>query len=72
MAMLLVLAMIKKVVRCSVCIKVHDIADLLNLKQALNGNSTFICPVKKTAGSYRLENVGTLNIQPPAVSAPIV
>ena len=59
-------AMKKQVVRCSVCIKVHDVTELLELKAQLNGTSTFICPVKKTPGSYRLENVGTLNFAAPA------
>jgi hypothetical protein len=39
---------------------VHDLAELINREQLVNGTSTFICPVKKTAGSYKLEQIGTL------------
>ena len=52
--------MVKTVVRCSVCSRVHDLAELINREQLVNGTSTFICPVKKTAGSYKLEQIGTL------------
>jgi len=60
-----VLSMLKKVVRCGVCTQVHDVTALMNLKQLVNGTFTFICPVKKTNGTYRLEQIGTLNIKPP-------
>ena len=56
----------KKVVRCGVCTRVHDLRELINLKQLTNGTFTFDCPVKKTAGTYQLEQVGTLNIKPAA------
>jgi hypothetical protein len=53
--------------------KVHDITELVDRKQAANGSCTFTCPWKKTFGSYRLENVGTLKMAtveaPPAVPA---
>ncbi len=57
----------KKVVRCSVCTRVHDITALLDLKPLGNGTFTFLCPVKETAGSYQLEQIGTLTIKPAAV-----
>jgi hypothetical protein len=60
----LVLGMLKKVIRCGVCTRVHDVAELLNLKQFVNGTFTFDCPVKKTGGTYQLEQVGTLNVKP--------
>jgi len=63
----LVLGMQKKVVRCSVCTRVHDLTELLSLTPVGNGTFTFICPVAKTGGSYRLEQVGTLTIQPATV-----
>ena len=53
--------MLKKVVRCDVCTRVHDVADLLNLVHGLNGRSTFICPKTKRAGTYKLENVGSIH-----------
>ena len=56
--------MLKKVVRCGVCTQVHDVTALINLKQLVNGTFTFFCPLRKTAGSYQLEQVGTLNIKP--------
>lgn len=58
------MGMNKKVVRCNVCSKVHGLDDLLNLKQLFNGTCTYICPVTKVAGTYRLESVGTLNLKP--------
>ena len=64
--MVLVLGMVKKVVRCDVCTRVHDVTALINLKQLVNGTFTFVCPVKKTGGSYQLEQVGTLNTKPAA------
>jgi hypothetical protein len=60
------LGMLKKVVRCEVCTRVHDLTALINLKQLGNGTFTFVCPVKKTGGSYQLEQVGTLNTEPTA------
>jgi len=45
--------------------KVHDITELVDRQQSANGSCTFICPQKKTAGSYRLENVGTLKMATP-------
>lgn len=63
---LLLLGMLKKVVRCSVCMRVHDLTELLERVQQANGTSTFVCPVKKTAGTYRLENISTLDVQPAA------
>jgi len=60
----LVLGMHKKVVRCEVCTRVHDLTELIDLKKLMNGTFTFICPLKKTAGSYQLEQVGTLNTEP--------
>jgi hypothetical protein len=63
----LVLVMLKKVVRCGVCTQVHDVTALMNLKQLVNGTFTYICPVKKTNGTYRLEQIGTLNIKPTVV-----
>ncbi len=62
--MVVVLGMNKKVVRCGVCTHVHDLTLLLELKELGNGKFTFVCPVKKTAGSYQLEQVGTLPIKP--------
>ena len=59
-----VLGMLKKVVRCGVCTRVHDVTALMNLKQLVNGTFTFVCPVKKTNGSYQLEQIGTLNVKP--------
>jgi hypothetical protein len=58
--------MLKRVVRCSVCTKVHDLALLIDLREVGNGTFTFICPAKKTAGSYQIEQVGTLDIKPAA------
>ena len=62
--MVILLSMHKKVVRCGVCTRVHDVTELINLKQLVNGTFTFMCPLKKTAGSYQLEQVGTLNTKP--------
>jgi|HubBroStandDraft_1064217.scaffolds.fasta_scaffold89028_2 hypothetical protein len=59
-----VLGMLKKVVRCGVCSRVHDVTSLVDLKQLVNGTFTFVCPVKKTNGSYQLEQIGTLNVKP--------
>jgi hypothetical protein len=56
----------KKVVRCSVCTHVHDVTALLDLKPLGTGRFTFICPVRKTGGSYQLEQIGTLTIKPSA------
>jgi len=53
----------KKVVRCDVCARVHDVTDLIDLKKLVNGTFTFMCPLKKTAGSYKLEQIGTLNVK---------
>jgi hypothetical protein len=50
-----------EVVRCSVCGHVHKVTELLNLKHLPNGAATFSCPEKKGEGSYRIENVGTVN-----------
>jgi hypothetical protein len=61
--------MLKKVVRCGVCTRVHDVTALMNLKQLVNGTFTFVCPVKKTNGSYQLEQIGTLNVKEPAIPA---
>jgi hypothetical protein len=36
----------------------------MDLKQFVNGTFTFICPVKKTSGSYKLEQIGTLDVKP--------
>jgi hypothetical protein len=58
--------MAKKVVRCEVCTRVHDVTALIDLKQLVNGTFTFVCPVKKTGGSYQLEQVGTLTTKPAA------
>jgi hypothetical protein len=58
--------MLKKVVRCDVCTKVHDLTVLLDLRQLGNGTFTFVCPAKKTSGSYQIEQVGTLDIKPAA------
>ena len=55
--------MLKQVIRCVVCTRVHDITTLIDLKQLVNGTFTFICPLKKTAGSYKLEQIGTLNLE---------
>jgi hypothetical protein len=60
------LGMQKKVVRCGVCTRVHDVTALLDLKPLGNGSFTFVCPVKKTGGNYRLEQVGTLTVNPAA------
>jgi hypothetical protein len=60
------LGMQKKVVRCGVCARVHDITALLELQPLGNGTFTFVCPVKKTGGAYRLEQVGTMHIKPAA------
>ena len=62
--MVLSLGMLKKVVRCSVCTQVHDVAALLNLKQLVYGTFTFICPLRRAAGSYQLDQVGTLKLKP--------
>ena len=40
--------------------KIHDLKDLLNLVHLFNGWSTFTCPTTRRAGTYSLENVGTL------------
>ena len=61
---MVVLGMLKKVVRCGVCTRVHDVAALINLKQLVNGTFTFVCPVKNIGGSYQLEQIGTLNVKP--------
>ena len=61
------LVMLKKVVRCGVCTQVHDVTALINLKQLVNGTFTYMCPVKKANGSYRLEQIGTLNVKPTVV-----
>jgi hypothetical protein len=58
--------MLKRVVRCSVCTKVHDLTELLDLREVGNGTFTFVCPTKNTAGSYQIEQVGTLDIKPAA------
>jgi hypothetical protein len=50
----------KQVVRCSVCTRVHDLKELIDREQLSNGTSNFICPVRKTAGSYKLEQIGTI------------
>ena len=63
---MLVLGMQKKVVRCSVCTRVHDVMALLDLKRLGNGTFTFVCPVQKIGGSYQLEQIGTLTIKPAA------
>jgi hypothetical protein len=60
----------KKVVRCSVCTRVHDLTALLDLKQPGNGTFTFVCPVDKTSGTYRLEQIGTLTVKPAAPPPP--
>lgn len=64
--MVVVLGMQKKVVRCDVCTRVHDVTALLDLKQLGNGTFTFVCPFKKTGGSYQLEQIGTLTAKPTA------
>lgn len=51
----------KQVVRCIVCTRVHDLRELLDTKKFPNGTTTFTCPVKSQPGSYKLENVGTIN-----------
>jgi len=51
--------MLKQVVRCSVCLRVHEVYELLDKKQLVNGSVTFTCPFKKTVGHYRIENLGT-------------
>jgi len=61
---MVVLGMLKKVVRCGVCTRVHDVTALINLKQLVNGTFTFVCPVKNISGSYQLEQIGTLNVKP--------
>jgi hypothetical protein len=66
---MVVLGMLKKVVRCGVCTRVHDVTTLIDLKQLVNGTFTFVCPVKKTGGSYRLEQIGTLDVKEPALPA---
>jgi hypothetical protein len=48
--------------------RVHDLTELIDRVQSVNGSSTFICPVKKTSGSFRLENIGTLNVEAAAPS----
>jgi hypothetical protein len=53
--------MTRKVVRCCVCARVHNLTELQNIEHLPNGTTTFTCPVKKESGSYRLENVGTIN-----------
>jgi hypothetical protein len=64
--MVLVLGMQKNVIRCGVCARVHDLTALLELQPLGNGTFTFVCPVQKTGGSYRLEQVGTLHTKPAA------
>jgi len=49
--------MFKQVVRCSVCMRVHDVTELLNKKQLVNGSVTFTCPTKMTVGNYTHEEV---------------
>jgi hypothetical protein len=51
--------MVKQVVRCSVCMRVHDVTELLDKRQLVNGSVTFTCPYKMTVGNYRIENLGT-------------
>ena len=51
--------MVKQVVRCSVCMRVHDVTELLHKRQLVNGSVTFTCPTKMTVGHYRIENLGT-------------
>lgn len=63
---MVLLDVIKKVVRCSVCARVHDLNELLDVKEFYNGRFTFTCPVNKTTGTYRIENVGTLHVKPAA------
>jgi hypothetical protein len=58
--------MSKKVVRCSVCARVHDVTELIDLKQLTNGIFNFTCPSRKLPGTYKLENIGTLQIKPAA------
>ena len=55
--------MLKQVVRCSVCMRVHDVTELLHKKQLVNGSVTFTCPTKLTMGHYRIENIGTWRIK---------
>jgi hypothetical protein len=52
--------MVKQVVRCSVCMRVHDVTELRDKKQLVNGSVTFTCPFKMTVGNYRIENLGTM------------
>jgi hypothetical protein len=51
----------KQVVRCSVCTRVHDLRDLLDIQHLANGMTTFTCPVRMNRGVYALESVGTLS-----------
>jgi len=51
----------RKVVKCGVCGRVHNLTELINPKHLPNGTTTFTCPVKILEGSYSLENVGTIN-----------
>ena len=39
--------------------RVHDVTELLNKRQLVNGSVTFTCPTKMTVGHYRIENLGT-------------
>jgi hypothetical protein len=43
---------------------VHDLTELIDLQQVGNGTFTFLCPLRKTAGSYKIEQVGTLHTKP--------
>jgi len=39
--------------------RVHEVTELLDKKQLVNGSVTFTCPYKMTVGNYRIENLGT-------------
>lgn len=51
----------RKVIKCSVCGRFHNLTELINPKHLPNGTTTFTCPVKILEGRYSLENVGTIN-----------
>jgi hypothetical protein len=42
------------------------LTELQDIQHLPNGTTTFTCPAKQLPGSYRLENVGTINLVPAA------
>ena len=67
--MVVLSTMPQQVVRCSACMRVHDLTELLDANQLPNGTTTFTCPRTQGRGIYSLESVGTLHPAKPASAA---